>query len=76
MPIPAAEHVFLFRGRGLPYAALRGAVTVCVVLLGIANADDTTVVEPSSPATAEPRPDRHPNLRRLSPAEDVWIDPQ
>ena len=76
MPMPAAEHVFLVRGRGLAYAALRGAVTACVVLLGIANADDTTVVEPSSPATAEPRPDRHPNLRRLSPAEDVWIDPQ
>jgi hypothetical protein len=76
MPIPAAEHAFLFRGRGLAYAALRGAVTACALLLGIAGADDVTVVEPSPPAIAEPRPDRHPNLKRLSPAEDVWIDPQ
>jgi hypothetical protein len=38
----------------------------------------TTVVaadDASTPGEPAPRPDRHPELTRLSPTEDVWIDP-
>jgi len=29
---------------------------------------------PSAAAPADPRPDRHPDLVRLSPTDDVWVD--
>jgi len=34
----------------------------------------TRAEEPSAPV-ATPEPDRHPDLRRLSTTEDIWIDP-
>jgi len=34
-----------------------------------------TQEEDDPPAAVEPPPDRHPELRRLSPREEVWIDP-
>jgi hypothetical protein len=47
-----------------------------LVLVGPAAGQDPVAVEPP-PSTAPPeRPDRHPDLVRLSPAEDVWVDRQ
>lgn len=44
--------------------------SACVLVLGVACLTGAA----ADPAPA--RPDRHPELRRISPAEEIWIDPR
>ena len=46
----------------------------CGVLLAVEPAADPSQAAVAAPPRAAPRPDRHPELKRLSPTEEVWID--
>jgi hypothetical protein len=51
--------------QSLPWAA----IAILAILTGLVPTVTPKAAEP-------PTPDRHPELKRLSPKEDVWIDPK
>jgi hypothetical protein len=51
------------------------AVVLLAVLPGLAAAAQESGSAPAA-AVPTPRPDRHPDLIRLSPTDDVWVDRQ
>jgi hypothetical protein len=46
----------------------------CVGLLAVEPAADAAGAAVAAPPRPAPRPDRHPELKRLSQTEEVWVD--